>query len=341
MNDALASWNISELEQSSRYATPKAMGDLLERFYTNDLGLTDEQQSYVLKILRTPTKDDRFRIGASLPEEIRSSLAHKIGTILEGDGLNTASDIGIVTLPDGRVYIVVIYNKFDDENDFNEVSAVDADIAQAAISNYWAPEREEQITRNNVSTVFIDEAHANVGRLTNLIEVGKRLEGIVIPAGQTIDISPYIFSDMTGFMNGYAYIDESGTSLGGGMCGAAASLAKAAFLAGIEFKSEARHYFTDHSGGGLYENLPNASFSRSKYYNVTNTTGSDLVIHIEANYTADDIEGKGEWDTFLDPQKNDRARVFSIHRFISSSWGIFGSRVPTQYEYRCRRGTKQ
>ena len=64
------------------------------------------------------------------------------------------------------------------------------------------------------------------------------------------------------------------------MCGLAASLAKSSDLMGIQWVSEARHYPTDHAAGGLYENLPNASFANGKHFYLINTSSQDLMIRI-------------------------------------------------------------
>jgi len=305
-------WGVDGLSVYPRQATAESTGKLLEKFYTKQLGLSDKSTDLLLGILRTSSKDDKRKIGRPLPAEILSMYAHKGGTILGDDGVYTSSDTGIVTLPNGEAYVFVVFNSFENSDQNNQVEATINEMSSAVLKAYWPEYREQQKYKDSTSTLFIDPGHSNIGRLNNLLEVGERLDGVVIPAGQTVEISEYVFASLDGYIDGYAYSTEEGVAIGGGICGAAGSLAKASELAGLEWQSEAHHFPKDHSAGGLYENFPNASFSYGKSYTITNTKPYDVVIKISANYTKADIQGKGEWNTFINAQETIKQSEFTF-----------------------------
>ena len=294
------SWGAEDTSVYPRRATAADFTLILEKLHTGDLGISQEATDVIFSVIRTDSKDDYKRIGGPLPADIRENMAHKVGTILGGPGeLYIVSDTGTITLPSGEVLIIVALGDIGEKEAYNESVVTIQSVSDAALQEFMPSYHEERVQQNASPTVFIDEHHSNVGRLHNLLEVGERLDGLVIPAGATVDLAEYAFTQTYEYMNGYAYNGSDGVSFGGGMCGAASALARAAENLGLEWQSDARHYPTDHAPGGLYENLPNASFSQGKSLTFTNTSGQDMVIQISSNYDASDIAGLGEWDTYI------------------------------------------
>lgn len=112
-------------------ATPDASVAFLEALAKGNW-LRDPAHSALLDTIITQTKSGPDRIRAGLPTAAR--LAHKTGLGLTMDGVNHATnDIGIVTLPDGRVFAIAVYlagSKADAKTRF----ATHAAVAKAAVS---------------------------------------------------------------------------------------------------------------------------------------------------------------------------------------------------------------
>lgn len=81
-------------------ATPRAMVQLLSGLYQGRF-LRPESRSVIIGAMQR-CKTGTRRIPALLPAEV--SVAHKTGSLN-----NTSSDIGIITMPDGRAIAVAIY----------------------------------------------------------------------------------------------------------------------------------------------------------------------------------------------------------------------------------------
>lgn len=98
-----ASWNV----QYTNWCTPTAMTQLLQKFYHGKL-LSKTSNDFLLKILIESTNSDN-RIKGQLPPG--TIVAHKTGTSdTNGQGITAATnDIGIITLPSGRHYTIVVY----------------------------------------------------------------------------------------------------------------------------------------------------------------------------------------------------------------------------------------
>ncbi|MCU4178096.1 class A beta-lactamase [Bosea sp. BH3] len=88
-------------------ATPEASALFLEGWAKGNW-LRDPAHTAFLDRIITETKIGADRIKAGLPEGSR--LAHRTGAGLTTDGINHATnDIGIVTLPNGRRFVIAIY----------------------------------------------------------------------------------------------------------------------------------------------------------------------------------------------------------------------------------------
>ncbi|MCX9145790.1 serine hydrolase [Erythrobacter sp. WG] len=81
-------------------ATPRAMVRLLAGLYKGEF-LSDSSRQVILSAM-SRTVTGKRRIPASIPLEAR--VSHKTGTLS-----NTASDVGLIECPDGRVIAVAIY----------------------------------------------------------------------------------------------------------------------------------------------------------------------------------------------------------------------------------------
>ncbi len=93
--------------------------------------LRDPAHSALIDKIVTETKSGPDRIRAGLPEGAR--LAHKTGAGLTMDGVNHATnDIGLVTLPNGRVFAIAVYLA-GSSADAKQREATHAAVAKAAV----------------------------------------------------------------------------------------------------------------------------------------------------------------------------------------------------------------
>ncbi|WP_391563557.1 class A beta-lactamase [Novosphingobium sp.] len=93
-------YNPAQLIDERDSATPMAMAELLAGIFQGRW-LSPASRSFLLATMERCETGKR-RLRGQLPEGVR--VAHKTGTLN-----NTASDVGIVRAPDGRVYAVAIY----------------------------------------------------------------------------------------------------------------------------------------------------------------------------------------------------------------------------------------
>lgn len=96
-------WDIQYLN----WSTPYTMALVLEKFRTGNI-LSDSFHNFLWNaMVETTTGSDKIKAG--LPEGVL--LAHKTGaSFRNSDGLNAAeNDIGIIQLPDGRYYSLVVF----------------------------------------------------------------------------------------------------------------------------------------------------------------------------------------------------------------------------------------
>jgi beta-lactamase class A len=93
-------YNPATTIDSRDAATPKAMVRLLAGLYKGEF-LSDSSRQVILGAM-SRTVTGKRRIAANIPLEAR--VSHKTGTLS-----NTASDVGLIECPDGRVIAVAIY----------------------------------------------------------------------------------------------------------------------------------------------------------------------------------------------------------------------------------------
>ncbi len=112
-------------------ATPEASTLFLEALAKGN-SLRDPAHAAFLDTVITQTKTGPLRIRAGLPPGAR--FAHKTGAGLTMDGVNHATnDIGLVTLPNGRVFAIAVYlagSKADEKGR----EAAHAAVAKAAVA---------------------------------------------------------------------------------------------------------------------------------------------------------------------------------------------------------------
>jgi beta-lactamase class A len=110
-------------------ATPAASVELLARLQAGQL-LSPASTDLVLTIMRaSPTGPGRLKAG--LPPN--AVLAHKTGTSAESLRIGMATnDIGLATLPDGRILAIAAYLSGSDRPAKEREKAL-ADVARAAV----------------------------------------------------------------------------------------------------------------------------------------------------------------------------------------------------------------
>jgi len=123
------------LVQYSNWCEPVAMLHLLELF--NDAKTVSRMNNFLLMRMMIESQNPTTRIKALLPE--KTTVAHKTGSSdTNSDGLTAATnDVGIVTLPDGSAFAIVVYvsnSKAKPEKSEHVI----AEIAKAAWDYYTA-----------------------------------------------------------------------------------------------------------------------------------------------------------------------------------------------------------
>jgi beta-lactamase class A len=112
-------------------ATPDASVLFLEALAKGNW-LRDPAHAAFLDKVITETKSGPERIRAGLPQA--ASFAHKTGAGLTMDGVNHATnDIGVVTLPNGRVFAIAVYLA-GSKADSKTREAAHAAVAKAAVA---------------------------------------------------------------------------------------------------------------------------------------------------------------------------------------------------------------
>ena len=116
-------WNI----QFSNWTTPNAAALLLKMFYERKI-LSETSQAFLWKAM-LETSTGKKRIKAQLPEN--TPVAHKTGTSgINKQGITGAiNDMGIVTLPDGRHFIIAVFVVNSSENE-NTNEKIIADVSK-------------------------------------------------------------------------------------------------------------------------------------------------------------------------------------------------------------------
>jgi beta-lactamase class A len=104
-------------------ATPRAMADLLVKLAKAQDGLGAESHEVLLRWM-TETQTGRNRIRAGIPAD--AQLAHKTGTMPL-----VVNDAGLITKPDGRQLVIVVFTKGGKAKD-EAREKVMAEIAKAA-----------------------------------------------------------------------------------------------------------------------------------------------------------------------------------------------------------------
>lgn len=97
-----AAWEV----QYTNWATPVAMLELLKGIH-NGKHLSKSSNDFLLKIMKETTTGPH-RMRGLLPKD--AVVAHKTGTSDTKNGITAATnDAGIITLPDGRHYAIVVF----------------------------------------------------------------------------------------------------------------------------------------------------------------------------------------------------------------------------------------
>lgn len=126
-----SAWDIQYLNWSTAYAAAL----VLEKFRTGAI-LSDSSHDFLWNTL-VETTTGRDKIKAGLPQDV--ILAHKTGSSARNkDGLSAAeNDVGIVQLPDGRFYTLVVFVS-DSMEDQKTNAAIIAAISKAVYESLTA-----------------------------------------------------------------------------------------------------------------------------------------------------------------------------------------------------------
>ncbi|OGB65627.1 hypothetical protein A2296_02610 [candidate division CPR3 bacterium RIFOXYB2_FULL_35_8] len=172
------------------------------------------------------------------------------------------------------------------------------------------------------TVIHIDSTHANIGRLFNLRQVEKSLNGKVIKPGEKITYNTLIELSMSSlkYMYGEAFT-STGYAPAGGVCGGSSALAGEVDRVekGLTRKDDGgRHPAYYHQPGGLYYNLPNVAvfFDGTKHtdiYVINNNKTTSFKIKVVTNYEnlwpkinidlANWQKSGYRWNEYVDPKK--------------------------------------
>lgn len=114
-------------EQYTNWCQPAAMAQLLQLFYDGKI-LSKKSTAYLMQLM-TESQNSANRLKGRLPEN--TVVAHKTGTSnTNKKGITAATnDVGIVTLPDGKHYAIVVYVS-DYRQSMERAEALIADISK-------------------------------------------------------------------------------------------------------------------------------------------------------------------------------------------------------------------
>lgn len=146
INEISIKFNEEEMQkdlknQFSNWTTPYAMAKLLHKFYRGDI-LSEDSFNTLWKIM-LETKTGKNRIKGKLPKE--AVVAHKTGTSgVDTLGVTAATnDIGIVSLPKGDSYAIVLFVANSKENrETNEEIMADISEQIWIYTNNYRSKRE-------------------------------------------------------------------------------------------------------------------------------------------------------------------------------------------------------
>jgi len=132
LKDISIGTDYADMEKNTMYAnqsSPKDMLELLRRFYERELLSTESSDLLWSKMVETSTGPDRIK--GLLPEG--TVVGHKTGTSgTDENGVTVAfNDIGIVNLPHGGSFAIVIFISNSKEDDEINASSI-AEISKAA-----------------------------------------------------------------------------------------------------------------------------------------------------------------------------------------------------------------
>lgn len=133
LQEQVESWGLAHTTIEPRQTTPADLGLLWKKLYRGEL-LTDASTEKLLEVLRIPSAGDELRIGAGLPEELRTTMAHKTGTTFES-GLGVVADSAVVKAGETAYVIVVLGNQVK-WVDYDEAMNLIAHISRAAHQAY-------------------------------------------------------------------------------------------------------------------------------------------------------------------------------------------------------------
>ncbi len=118
--------------QYRNYSTPKAMAELLLKFADGKI-LSKESHNYLWNVM-VNTVTGTGRIKGNLPKGTK--VAHKTGSSGVKDGIAAATnDIGIVELPDGKQFVIVVYVS-DSSDNKEKRDKIIADITRVVWDSY-------------------------------------------------------------------------------------------------------------------------------------------------------------------------------------------------------------
>ena len=121
-------WNV----QYKNCSTPMAMAKLLYKFKRDSI-LSKSSRDYLYDIMES-TVTGAKRIKGQLPAEAK--VAHKTGSSGVKDGIAAATnDVGIVTLPSGKQYAIVVFVSDSPEKEEARDQVI-ADISKAVWDTY-------------------------------------------------------------------------------------------------------------------------------------------------------------------------------------------------------------
>ena len=112
--------------QYQNYTTTNSLNQLLKRFYEGKI-VSKESTEFLMNAL-VETNTGKKRLIAQLPQV--TTLAHKTGTSFTENGLTAATnDAGIVTLPNGKHYVISVFVSDSKENEETNEKII-ADISK-------------------------------------------------------------------------------------------------------------------------------------------------------------------------------------------------------------------
>ncbi|OGG23962.1 hypothetical protein A3A79_02045 [Candidatus Gottesmanbacteria bacterium RIFCSPLOWO2_01_FULL_43_11b] len=138
--DNFSSWGITDISVSPRLVTAKSLGELLELFASDRLGLSDESTNLLWSFMSAPSSidDAEWTLSGTDLGVDQDAVANMIGNIRSpADKIFVAHDFALVKLPNDKIVVVVVLTSFQSDSEYMSGRPVVSTIGKNVIEYYY------------------------------------------------------------------------------------------------------------------------------------------------------------------------------------------------------------